>query len=103
MQYTIIALGVALTVLGMSLWWARTRRVSEGSLEARCRRDIQALRRTSLSRSDSRSPGSGAEDIWSAGADPDRAPSRAKKAVSWMVIGTVGGGCGGCGGCGCGG
>jgi hypothetical protein len=98
MQYMIIALGVALAVLGMSLWWVRNRRASQESLEARCRRDIQALRRTSHARS----PGFSADDIWLAGAEPDPAQSRAKKSASWLAIGTVGGGCGGCGGCGCG-
>jgi hypothetical protein len=98
MQYTIIALGVTLAVLGMSLWWARNRRASQESAEARCRRDIAALRRTSHSRS----PGFSADDIWSAGAEPDPAQSRAKKSVSWLAIGTAGVGCGGCGGCGCG-
>jgi hypothetical protein len=102
MQYTIIALGVALAVLGMSLWWARKRSASRESLEARCRRDIAALRRTSHSRS----PGFSMDDIWSAGAEAVPAQSHAKKSVSWLAIGTAGvscGGCGGCGGCGCGG
>ncbi len=103
MHYTFIALGVALVVLGTSLRWARTRRASRESREAQCRRDIQALRRESQARA----AGQGNVDIvWSAGADPDPAQSRAKKSVAWVAIGTVscgggcGGGCGGCGGCG---
>ncbi len=98
MAYTIIALGVALAVLGMSLWWARNRRASQAGMEARCRRDIQALRRTSHSRS----PGFSAVDIWSAGSEPDPAQSRGKKSVADVAIGTMGVSCGGCGGCGCG-
>jgi hypothetical protein len=69
----VIALGVALAVLGISLWRARTR----------------AARAF--------------DDVWSAGTDPDPAQSRAKKSVAGVAVGTVGGGCGGCGGCGCGG
>lgn len=99
MQYTFIALGVALAVPAMSLWWARTRRASQESLKSRCRRDIQALRRTSESRG---ADHNNVDDVWSAGAGPDPAQSRAKKSVAWLAIGSAGG-CGGCGGCGCGG
>ena len=99
MQFTIIALGVALAVLVMSLWWARARGAKREHLEARCRRDIQVLRRTSRSRNAARR----SDDVWSAGAVADPAQSRAKKAVAWVAIGSVDGGCGGCGGCGCGG
>ena len=98
MQFTIIALGVALAVLVMLVWRARARRSSRASQEAQCRRDIQALRRTSQARI----AGHSSDDVWSAGADPDPAESRAKKTVAWVAIETVGG-CGGCGGCGCGG
>ena len=96
MQFTIIALGVALAVLVVSMCWIRCR--NQKDPQARCRRDIQALRRTSQPRSKV----SGSDDIWSAGADPDPAQSRAKKTVAWVAVGAVGG-CGGCGGCGCGG
>lgn len=99
MAITIISLGVALAVLVTALWWVRTHSVSRHSSEARCRRDIKALRRTSQARSSGRRP----EDVWSAGADPDPAQSRGKKTVAWVALGAVGGGCGGCGGCGCGG
>ena len=76
MGYTIIALGVMLTVLGILLWRARIRQL--------------------------RGAAPTADDVWSAGADPDPAQSRAKKTSAWLAIGSVGG-CGGCGGCGCGG
>lgn len=96
MQITVISLGAALAVLAMSLWWARAHRASGQSSEARCRRDIRALRRTSRKQSARRCP----DDVWSAGADPDPAQSRAKKTVARVTLGAVGGGCGGCGGCG---
>lgn len=99
MQVTIIALGVALAVLAMSLWWARSRRANRENLEAHCRRDIQVLRRTSESRKATRRY----DDVWSAGKDTDAAQSHAKKGVAWVAIGSVEVGCGGCGGCGCGG
>jgi hypothetical protein len=79
MQFTIIALGVALAVLVMSLWRARTRGANREHLEARCRRDIQVLRRTSQSRNGAHR----SDDVWSPGADADPAQSRAKKAVAW--------------------
>jgi hypothetical protein len=97
MVYAIIALGAALAMAALTVW-VRTRRTTPKGREAQCRRDIQALRRTSRSQGAAHA----VTDIWSAGADPDSAPSRAKKSVSWVAIGTVGG-CGGCGGCGCGG
>ena len=71
MAETVIALGVVLTLLGIVLWRARIRQ-------------SRGLART-------------ADDVWSAGADPDPAQSRAKKTSAWLAIGSVGG-CGGCGG-----
>ncbi len=103
MHYTLIALGVALVVLGTSLRWARARRASRESREVRCRRDIQALRRKSQARA---ARHGNVDTVWSAGANPDPAQSRGKKTVAWVAAGTVscgggcGGGCGGCGGCG---
>ena len=41
-------------------------------------------------------------DVWSAGAAPESAHSRAKKAGATLAAGLITG-CGGCGGCGCGG
>ncbi len=98
MQYTIIALGVVLAVLIISLGRAWTRRAR--NTEERCRRDIAALRSTSRARGAVRAHQG---DVWSAGADPDPAQSRAKKKTSWVAIGAASFGCGGCGGCGCGG
>ncbi len=43
-----------------------------------------------------------ADDVWSAGAAPESAHSRAKKAGATLTAGLIAG-CGGCGGCGCGG
>jgi len=94
-----IALGaaLALAVLVVLVWRGRVRRLNGENPEARCRRDIQALRRGHRTR------GSGlrSEDVWEAGAPSDAPHSRAKKAVTWVAVGSVG--CGGCGGCGCGG
>jgi uncharacterized membrane protein YccC len=99
MGYTTIALGVALAVVIIWLGRAWTRRARNP--EARCRRDIAALRRTDQTRD----VDSGSEHVWSAGAgtDADPAQSRAKKTTAWVATGAAGGGCGGCGGCGCGG
>lgn len=104
MQYTIIALGVALAVLAISVgraWSRRARTTEEG-----CRRDIAALRRTSRARGAARAH---QRDVWLAGTDPEPVGSRAKKKVAWAAIGATGGACGGggcgagCGGGGCGG
>ena len=104
MQYTIIALGVALAVLAISLGRAWTRRAR--NTEERCRRDIAALRRTSRARGAVRAH---QRDVWLAGTDPEPVGSRAKKKTAWVAIGAAGsvcggcgcgGGCGGCGGCG---
>ena len=94
-----IALGVvlALAVLVMPVWRGRVRRLNGENPEAGYRRDIRALRR------EHRTRGSGlrSEDVWEAGAPSDPPNSRAKRAVTWVAVGSVG--CGGCGGCGCGG
>ena len=92
-----IALGVvlALAVLAMLVWRWRSRDLNGENPEARCRRDIHALRHGH------RPPSSAlrSDDVWEAGAPSDPPHSRAKKAVTWVAAGTVGG----CGGCGCGG
>jgi hypothetical protein len=95
----IIVLGVmlALAVLVMLVRRGRVVRPNGEDPEARCRRDIQGLRRGH------RAGGFRlrSEDVWEAGAPSDAPHSRAKKAVTWVAVGSVG--CGGCGGCGCGG
>jgi uncharacterized membrane protein YccC len=94
-----IALGVvlALAMLVMLVWRGRVRRLNGDDPEARCRRDIEALKRRHQTRA------SGVRsDIWEAGAPADPSHSRSKKAATWVALGSVGG-CGGCGGCGCGG
>jgi hypothetical protein len=93
MQITIIALGVVLAMLVTSLWWAQSRWVKRRTSEAGCRRDIQALRLASYSRSKGRR----SEDVWLAGADTESSHAGSKKAVAWVAIGSVSGGCGGCG------
>lgn len=109
MAFTIIALGVALSVLVIRLWWRRTRRTE--SPEAQCRRDVQALRRTTRARTALRAHEA---DVWSAG-EPVQTGSSGKKKIAWVAISSTGigcgggtggcgagcgGGCGGCGGCG---
>jgi membrane protein implicated in regulation of membrane protease activity len=91
----IVALSVALAVAGL-LWRRRVRRLNRESPERQYRRDIQALQRLHRTRVTERS----SDDLWSAAADPPH--SRAKKAATWVAVGTLDG-CGGCGGCGCGG
>ena len=93
----IVAVGVALAV-AVVVWRGRVRRPNRENPEARCRRDIQALKR----RRENPVTGPSSEDIWDAGARSDASPSRGKKAATWVALGAVGG-CGGCGGCGCGG
>jgi hypothetical protein len=93
----IVVVGVALAVSAV-VWRGRVRRLHRENPEARCRRDIQALKR----RRQNLVTGSSSEDIWDAGAPSESSPSRAKKAATWVTLGAVGG-CGGCGGCGCGG
>ena len=82
----IVALGVALA-LGALVW--RVRHREPVTAEARCRKDIQALKRSRHTAA-----------VWSAGADSTNTHSRATKAGAWMSFGAVSasGGCGGCGG-----
>lgn len=101
----IIALCIALVIfVGWALW-----KMADGGrptdARERCRRDIAALRNATRARRDVRAR---ERDVWSAGADSEGTASRTKRTVSWLAIGTVGGGCGGgcaagCGGGGCGG
>jgi hypothetical protein len=91
----IIALGVTLAVL---VWRRRARRLNGENPEGKYRRDIQTLRRGHRVRGTGRR----SEDVWSAGAASEPAHSKAKKAATWVALGSVGS-CGGCGGCGCGG
>lgn len=97
---SLITVGVvlALGIFVMVAWRKRTRRLTHLDPEARCRRDIQAMRR----RSTNRTTGRDSSDVWAAG---ETAPehSRGKQAVAWIAVASVSGGCGGCGGCGCGG
>jgi hypothetical protein len=93
----IVAVGVALAV-AVVVWRGRVQRLNRENPEARCRRDIQALKR----RRQNLITRPGSEDVWDAGAPPDAPHSRAKTAATWVALGAVGG-CGGCGGCGCGG
>jgi hypothetical protein len=88
----IVALGVALAVAAV-VWRGRVRHGENP--EARCRRDIQALKR----RRHNLVTGPTSDDIWDAGVSSDASPSRAKKTATWVTMGAVGG-CGGCGGCG---
>jgi hypothetical protein len=98
MQLTVmIALSVALALAVLG-WRRRVRNRNRETPEARYRNDIKALKR----RRRTPDPAFHSEDIWSAGADPAHAHSRATKAAAWVALGAVGG-CGGCGGCGCGG
>jgi hypothetical protein len=90
----IVAVGVALAVAAV-LWRGRVRRQHRENPEARCRRDIQALKR----RRQNLVTGPSSEDVWDAGAPSDATSSRAKKAATWVALGAVGG-CGSCGGCG---
>jgi hypothetical protein len=93
----IVALSVALAV-AVLLWRRRVRRLNRENPERQYRRDIQALQRLRRTRLTERS----SDEVWSAGAAADPPHSRAKKAATWVAVGTLGG-CGGCGGCGCGG
>jgi hypothetical protein len=93
----IVAVGVALAVAAV-VWRGRVRRLHRENPEARCRRDIQALKH----RRQKLVTGPSSEDVWDAGAPSDPPHSRTKKAATWVAMGAVGG-CGGCGGCGCGG
>jgi hypothetical protein len=94
----IVAVGVTLAV-AVVVCRGRVRRLNSANPEARCRRDIRALKR----RRQNLVTGPSSEDVWEAGAPSGDAPhSRAKKAATWVALGAVSG-CGGCGGCGCGG
>ena len=93
----IVAVGGALAV-AIVVWRGRVRPLNRENPEARCRRDIAALKR----RRQNFVAGAGSDDVWDAGTTSDAPHSRAKKAATWVALGAVGG-CGGCGGCGCGG
>lgn len=88
----VIALGVVLA-MAVAVWRGRVRRRDRANPRARYQRDVQALKRQ---RRPITGPGAD-DDVWEAGTTH----SRAKKAATWVTLGSVG--CGGCGGCGCGG